>query len=147
MATLLVATVVAAFVLLPASARTQNGSFCPCGSCNASSVATYRLADTFKDRVDKKYACFWPESIACDYVKTKRWGRDLSALLAAVRRHEAARAVERPAPTDVVWHLRLGDTVDCADAFERPCARNAKRGAPGGIVAVCHRSVAAGGAP
>ncbi|EGB10899.1 hypothetical protein AURANDRAFT_62386 [Aureococcus anophagefferens] len=92
--TMLVA-VVAAVVLLPASARTQNGSFCPCGSCNASSVATYRLADTFKDRVDKKYACFWPESIACDYVKTKRWGRDLSALLAAVRRHEAARAVER----------------------------------------------------
>lgn len=120
----LVATVLAAFVLLPASARGKPGSFCPCGSCNASSVATYRLADTFKDRVDKKYACFWPESIACDYVKTKRWGRDLSALLAAVRRHEAARAVDRPAPAEVVWHLRLGDTSGCERPFHNQTCAN-----------------------
>ena len=121
---MLFATVLAAVVLLPASARGKPGSFCPCGACNASSVATYRLADTFKDRVDKKYACFWPQSIACDYVKTKRWGRDLSALLAAVRRHEAAHAVDRPAPAEVVWHLRLGDTSGCERPFHnQACAK------------------------
>ena len=114
----LVATVLAAFVLLPASARGKPGS------CNASSVATYRLADTFKDRVDKKYACFWPESIACDYVKTRRWGRDLSALLAAARRHEAAHAVDRPAPAEVVWHLRLGDTSGCERPFHNQTCAN-----------------------
>ena len=31
-----------------------------------------------------------------------------------------------PAADEVVWHLRLGDTVDCDDAFEKPCACNAK---------------------
>ena len=126
---MLVATVVAAVVLLPVGARGP-GSFCPCGSCNSSSVATYRLADTFKERVDKKYACFWPQSIACDYVKSKRSSRDLSALLAAVQRHEAKQqAVDRPAPTDVVWHLRLGDTSGCERPFyNHACAEKESHG-------------------
>ena len=49
----------------------------------------------------------------------------MDAFLAAVRRR-LARTASTPRADEVVWHLRLGDTVDCDDAFEKPCARNAK---------------------
>ena len=43
-----------------------------------------------------------------------------------MRRRLARTPETPPAADEVVWHLRLGDTVDCDDAFEKPCARNAK---------------------
>ena len=67
-----------------------------------------------------------PRSLACDYSNKRTHLSDLDAFLAAVRRRLARTPETPPSQNEVVWHLRLGDTVDCDDAFEKPCARNAK---------------------
>ena len=107
---------------------------CPCEDCsdprlaNASSWALYRLSDVFAHTLSNYDACFWPRSIACDYARTRSRLSDMEAFLGAVRRAERGRRVPSRVPGDkeVVWHLRLGDTVNCSEAFLRPCSRNAK---------------------
>jgi len=128
-----VVALVAAAALLRRSGGAAPGG-CPCEDCsdprlrNASSWALYRLSDVFAHTLSTYDACFWPDSIACDYGRHRAGLSDLPAFLGAVRRAAAARGAAAPAPSRgaVVWHLRLGDTVNCSDAFEAPCARNAK---------------------
>ena len=100
--------------------------FCPCDSCNRSSFATYRLADTYEGAREPsmvEYACFWGNDlITCDYARSHAEPRDRSAMVAAIKRAEEARGlVALPRSSDVVWHLRLGDTVTCEGAFADPC--------------------------
>ena len=124
------ALVVAACLWLAAA----NSPSCPCEDCsdprlsNAPSWALYRLSDVYAHTLSTYDACFWPTSIACDYSRQRAKLSDLGAFLGAVGRAEAARQPkpEAPSPTEVVWHLRLGDTVNCSEAFEKPCDRNAK---------------------
>ena len=104
--------------------------FCPCDSCNRSSFATYRLADTYEGAREPsmvEYACFWGNDlITCDYARSHAEPRDRSAMVAAIKRAEEARGlVALPRSSDVVWHLRLGDTVTCEGAFADPCQKGA----------------------
>lgn len=103
---------------------------CPCEVCEAqhnySSWAFYRLSDVYARTLSTYDACFWPRSLACDYSKRRSKLADLDAFMGAVRRRLVRVHEAPPAADEVVWHLRLGDTVDCDDAFERPCARAAK---------------------
>ena len=106
---------------------------CPCEPCvegvgmrDNASWGFYRLSDVYAHTLSSYNACFWPRSLACDYSNKRTHLSDLDAFLAAVRRRLARTPETPPAADEVVWHLRLGDTVDCDDAFERPCARNAK---------------------
>jgi hypothetical protein len=104
--------------------------FCPCDSCNRSSFATYRLADTYEGAREPsrvEYACFWGNDlITCDYARSHAEPRDRSAMVAAIKRAEEARGlVALPRSSDVVWHLRLGDTVMCEGAFADPCQKGA----------------------
>ena len=82
----------------------------------------YRLSDVYAHTLSSYNACFWPRSLACDYSNKRTHLSDMDAFLAAVRRRLARTPEAPPAADEVVWHLRLGDTVDCDDAFERPCA-------------------------
>ena len=106
---------------------------CPCEPCvegvgmrDNASWGFYRLSDVYAHTLSSYNACFWPRSLACDYSNKRTHLSDLDAFLAAVRRRLARTPEPPPAADEVVWHLRLGDTVDCDDAFEKPCARNAK---------------------
>lgn len=132
-AAIVVAVVVAASLHLVQCGAPAAAGGCPCEDCsdprlnNASSWALYRLSDVFAHTLSTYDACFWPTSIACDYARRRARLSDSAEFLAAVRRARGARANPAlPAADAVVWHLRLGDTVNCTDAFEAPCARNAK---------------------
>ena len=127
-------TLTTEILLHPAAARRKHPHYyktqivngtkrdCLCGACDNTSFAHYRLADTFKGVKPPqlaRYACFWPESLACAYARTHAGRRDLPALLAAVDALEAARPAER-IPGAAAWHLRLGDVAQDFDSKGGP---------------------------
>ena len=122
-----------ALALVGAARGQKDAAACPCEPCvegvgmrDNASWGFYRLSDVYAHTLSSYNACFWPRSIACDYSRVRSKLSDMDAFLAAVRRRLARTPEAPPAADEVVWHLRLGDTVDCDDAFEKPCARNAK---------------------
>jgi len=98
----------------------------------------YRLADVVARHSAGRYdACLWPQSIACDYTRTmgprpavcrpEAGGcPDMAALDGAVQRYLARAPQAPPGPEELVWHLRVGDTVICEDAFAGRCPGNAR---------------------